>query len=148
MKVIMLKDVRGVGQKGKVVEVSDGYGLNYLVANGFAVQATAEKEAEVKKRFADEAARNASRDKAIAEKVRALEGKKVVIKAKANDHGHLFKKIKRDDVAEALANTGGFIDPSMIKDFGDSVQDVGEHVIHIVGAGAEAAVTVVIEALN
>ena len=45
MKVIFLKDVGGVGQRGSIKEVSDGYAMNFLIAQGLAVQATPEKVA-------------------------------------------------------------------------------------------------------
>ena len=41
MKVIMLADVKKVGKKGEIVEVADGYGRNFLIRGGLAVQATA-----------------------------------------------------------------------------------------------------------
>lgn len=148
MRVIMIRDVGGVGQRGKVVNVSDGHALNYLIPNGFAVQATPEKVAELERKNAIDAERNAARDKEVAAKLKDLDGKKVVIKVKANDQGHLFKKVKKDDVVDALANMASFIDPSMINDFGGAIAEVGEHVVHVVGAGVEAAITIAVEAAN
>ena len=40
MRVILLQDVRGSGNKGDVIEVKDGYARNYLIRKGFAVEAT------------------------------------------------------------------------------------------------------------
>ena len=44
MKVIFLKDVGGVGQRGTIKDISDGYAQNFLIPNGLAEQATAEKK--------------------------------------------------------------------------------------------------------
>ena len=51
MKVILLQDVKPLGKKGDVVEVSDGYGKNFLIKKGMAKAATAENihEAQQKK---------------------------------------------------------------------------------------------------
>lgn len=40
MKVLFIKDLKGQGKKGEVKTVKDGYGMNYLIKNGYAVQAT------------------------------------------------------------------------------------------------------------
>lgn len=44
MKVLMKKDLRKVGNRGEIVEVSDGYGANYLIPNGYAVLYTQEAQ--------------------------------------------------------------------------------------------------------
>lgn len=42
MKVLLLKDVKGTGKEGEVVEVKDGYGKNFLIGKGLALHATNE----------------------------------------------------------------------------------------------------------
>ena len=59
MKVILLSDVKNVGKKGEVKQVADGYGRNYLVKNGLAVEATKKSMEILTKQKADEAAREA-----------------------------------------------------------------------------------------
>ncbi|MFA7309286.1 MAG: 50S ribosomal protein L9 [Candidatus Paceibacterota bacterium] len=135
MKVIMLKDVGGVGQRGKVIEVSDGYALNFLIAKGNAIQATPQKIADVEKTNAELAKNAAEKNAAMEQSIRALEGTSVDIKAKVNEKGHLFKKIMKEDVAKAL-----FLSPDTIVDFQGPIKESGEHKIKIAFAGAKATV--------
>lgn len=102
MKVILTQDVKGQGKKGQVVDVSDGYARNFLLAKGLATEATKsnlndlkgkQESAEYKiKTDTDEA-------KKIAEQMKALV---VNLKAKAGDNGKLFGSITSKDVADAL----------------------------------------------
>lgn len=102
MKVILLKDVKGSGKAGDTLNVADGYARNFLIAKGFAIEATA-------KNLNDLAGKKASAqhkldvEKAENEKVAAaLEGKEVVIKAKAGQGGKLFGAVKSSDIADAI----------------------------------------------
>src|SRR3990167_6655082 len=91
MKVIMLKDVGGVGQRGALVNVADGYALNFLIPRGAAEQATADKIAQLEKRRASDAVATAERDREWVAHAERLEAKYVTIIAKANDAGHLYQ---------------------------------------------------------
>ncbi len=102
MKVILLKDVKGSGKAGDTLNVADGYARNFLIAKGFAIEATA-------KNLNDLAGKKASAqhkldvEKADNEKIAAaLEGKEIVIKAKAGQGGKLFGAVKSSDIAEAI----------------------------------------------
>ena len=83
MKVILQQDVKGQGKKGQMVEVSDGYGRNFLLPRKLAVEATAENVNTMKMQDKAKAARLAeekAQAQALAEK---LKGVQVNIKARA-----------------------------------------------------------------
>lgn len=107
MKVILLQDVQGTGKKGEIKEVKDGYARNCLIKKGLAQEATAanlnllqgQKDHAQHKIDVDTA--NA---KAIAEK---LEGKTVVVKAKAGQNGRLFGTVTSKEVSAAIKQSLG-----------------------------------------
>ena len=74
MKVIFLKDVGGVGQKGSVKDVADGYAMNFLIAQGLAVQATNDMLAAHAKRQAEETAQKEKETQALTKAVEGLRG--------------------------------------------------------------------------
>ena len=102
MKVILQQDVKGQGKKGQLVEVSDGYGRNFLLAKKLAVLATPENvntmKQQEKARKAQEAAEKAEAE-ALAKK---LESITVKITAKAGEGGRLFGAVTSKEISEAL----------------------------------------------
>ena len=102
MKVILLKDVKGQGKKGQLVEASDGYARNFLLPRKLAVLATAENlntmKQQEKARKAQEAAEKAEAE-ATAEKLKELT---VKVAAKAGEGGRLFGAVTNKEIAEAL----------------------------------------------
>ena len=102
MKVILKADVKGKGKKGDLVEVSEGYGRNFLLPRGLADLATADNLNL--KRQADEAhARRAALEQQnardIAEKLKTC---KVVLQAKGGAGGRLFGAVTAKEISEAL----------------------------------------------
>ncbi len=104
MKVILTQDVKGKGKKGQMVEVSDGYGRNYLLPRGLAKEAT---NSNINVMEGQAASAEFRRQKEI-EEAQALSEKlkeiKVELKAKAGENGKLFGSITSKDVAEALTS--------------------------------------------
>ncbi len=102
MKVILQEDVKKVGAKGEVVEVSDGYGRNYLLPRKLAVEAnaanlnTAKVKAENKARKAQQEADEAKLLGAQLEKI------SVKIPVKIGKDGKLFGSVSGSDVAKVL----------------------------------------------
>lgn len=102
MKVILLKDIKGTGKKGEIINASDGHARNYLIPRGLAKEATDgsvrqlehQNAAKVKKE--EEAFEQA---KKLAEEINKLE---VTFKTKAGEGGRLFGSITSKDVVDMI----------------------------------------------
>ena len=107
MKVILKQDVKTIGKKDEIHEVSDGYARNFLFPRGLAAPADAaagnmaRTKSEAKEHHAAEALAAA---RALADTVK---DKTVTLKAKGGASGRLFGKITAKDVAEALSKVAG-----------------------------------------
>lgn len=102
MKVILQQDVRGQGKKGQLVEVSDGYGRNFLLPRKLAVEATAENLNTMKMQDKARKARQAeekAQAEALAERLKSCQ---VKIAARAGQGGRLFGSITSKEIAEEL----------------------------------------------
>ncbi len=140
MKVLMQKDVGGVGRVGEVREVSDGFALNALIPQGKAVQATPallllhehrarEKHIAEKAQRAEDAAR-----------VRALKNTPLLFKVRASEKGGLFKAIGEREIAEKIAL------PREAVRLEQPIKTVGEHTVSIAHAGETVLLVVRVEA--
>lgn len=146
MKVILLADVKDVGKKGDVAEVSDGYGKNFLIKKGLAKAATASNIHEAEQRKAAQAFHKAEEVKALQALAATLNGKSVSVKIKVSENGKVFGSVTTLHVSEALSKLGFDIDKKKIKM--DSVKNVGSYPAEIrLMEGIIAKITVVVEAL-
>ncbi len=129
MKVILIDTVDGLGRKGDVVDVADGYARNYLVPKSKAIKATrgALKEAETLRRSREESERV---EKAAASQIaEALADSRVVVAARSAEEGKLFGSIGARNVAEAIAQyTGVQVEPQIIMLTGP-IKEIGLHEI-------------------
>ncbi|MDQ4097537.1 MAG: 50S ribosomal protein L9 [Actinomycetota bacterium] len=107
MRVILRSDVTNVGRKGDVLDVSDGFGRNYLVPKGLAMRATegAMAQAAAMRRARD---LKEAKDRASAEEIaRRLTPTVIRIAARAGAEGRLFGSVTATDVVEAVAGQTG-----------------------------------------
>ncbi|MBD5130800.1 MAG: 50S ribosomal protein L9 [Ruminococcaceae bacterium] len=107
MKVILLEDVKGTGKKGEIHEVKDGYAINCLIKKGLAQEANA-KNLNLLQGQKDSAQHKIDVDVANAKDIAGkLEGKSVIVKAKAGQNGRLFGTVTSKEVSAAIKQSLG-----------------------------------------
>ena len=115
MKVILLKDIRGVGQRHEVKNVSDGYAVNFLFPQKAAEPAT---DTKIKQFESERMAKDAEQKKLeeqLNAKISLLKDKSITLEARATEKGSLFKSITAKEVSKAiLASESLEIPPSSI----------------------------------
>ncbi len=130
MKVILKEDVKSIGSMGQIVDVADGFGRNYLVPKGLAVEANIKniKSLEHEKKVIQE------KVKKIKNQAQDLAGRvsdtTLVIKAKAGEEGKLFGSVTTMDIVEQLKNAGIDIDKKKII-LEEPIKRVGSYSIKI-----------------
>jgi len=131
MQVILLKDVGGVGQRGNVKEVSDGYALNFLIPNGLAEQATKKKldEHEVHQKEISQA--NVERDKHWKKVIENIAGKRITVSIRANNVGHLYTQLPVSVIAQAIRDEFGADIPEKAIKVTHPVKEVGEAIARV-----------------
>lgn len=102
MKVILTADVKGKGKKGEMVTVSDGYARNFLFPRNLAVNADAQAMTELKNREDSKAFHIAEEKKAAQAVWDKINGKTVVINAKAGASGKLYGSITSKEIADEI----------------------------------------------
>ena len=103
MKVILLKDVKGLGKAGQVANASDGYARNFLFPKKLAMEATDNNMKILERKRAEIEAQRAM-DKAVAEELKSKieAAAPVTIESKAGDGGRLFGAVTAKDIADAF----------------------------------------------
>ena len=127
MKVLMRSDVDGVGKKGDLVDVADGYARNFLVPKGFAILASPGVEKQAQQMRRSRLVKDAS-DRAGAEEIaKTLVPAIITFKARAGAEGKLFGSITAQDVADAVhEQTGIELDRKLLV-FDEAIKTTGTH---------------------
>ena len=102
MKVILTQDVKGSGKKGQLVNVSDGYARNFLLAKGLAKEATNQAMNDLKNKEVAKQYHADMEKKAAQEAAAKIEGKTIKLTAKAGQKGRLFGSVTAKEIAEAV----------------------------------------------
>lgn len=145
MKVILIKDVKGSGKAGQVLDVADGYARNFLLAKGYAIEATAKNINDLEGKKASQQ-HKLDVAKADAEAAAAkLSGKTLTIKAKAGQGGKLFGSVTSTTLCDMIKSQFGVdVDKKKIVLNGD-IKSYGDYSFEIKmtqGVSAKMAVKV------
>ena len=116
MKVIMLADVKKVGKKGDIVEVADGYGRNFLIRGGLAVQATAGSQKVLDQQKLQEALNEQEKKVKAEEVARKLENLTLRFHVKSGKEGRVFGSVSTKQIVEELRKQGLNVDKRKILD--------------------------------
>ena len=130
MKVILLKDVKGSGKAGDVIDAKDGFARNFLIKNGLAKEADAQalndnnnKKAAVEFHRQEQLKAN----KALREK---LNGASVTLAVKTGENGKFFGSVTNKEIAEKLYELGYDIDKKKIV-LASNIKAVGSYSVTV-----------------
>ena len=131
MKVILLEDVKALGKKGQIVEVSDGYGKNFILKKKLGVEANSASMNDLK-------LQNANKEKVAKEQLEAakalaadLETKSVVVKIKGGEGGKVFGSVSSKEIAAAYKEQCGMdIDKKKIQ-LSEAIRTYGVHEVPV-----------------
>jgi large subunit ribosomal protein L9 len=152
MKVILTEEIRGLGTRGEVVTVKDGYARNFLLPKNLAREATTGnmKQIEHERR---KWALLAQQERDVAQKAAdKVKGVKIRIEKRVGENGHLFGSVTANEIADALAAKGIEVDKRRIE-LSQPIKSAGMHdvevrlhrdvtaqiQVEVVGQGAEQA---------
>jgi large subunit ribosomal protein L9 len=130
MKVILTDEIRGLGTRGDVVTVKDGYARNYLIPKNLAREATTGNLKSVEQER-KKWALLAQQEKVVAEKAAAsVQGVKVTIAKRVGEHGNLFGSVTANDIADALVARGIEVDKRRIE-LAHPIKTLGTHDVDV-----------------
>lgn len=145
MKVILRSDVKGVGKKGDLKNIADGYALNALFPKKLAVAATADsirhlEQEEKKRKMIVE--KELSEAKALGKKISSM----TFTLVRRAEKGKLFGAIHEGDIVEAFATEKIAVEKKQVF-FEKQIKEIGSHSIGInLGHGIQASFTIIIKA--
>jgi len=131
MRVVLHETIAGLGNRGDIVDVSDGYARNLLIPKGQAQQASPGVEAQAAAMKKSWQARNAKEREAAEEVAKVLVARTVEISARAGAEGKLFGSVTSGDVAEAIQTQVGVeLDRRMIA-LDEPIRSTGMHAVTV-----------------
>ena len=131
MKVILLQDVKSLGKKGEIVEVSDGYARNYVLPKKLGAEANSKNMNDLKLQKANEEKVAKQQLEAAQEMAKLLETKEVVVKMKSGEGGKTFGSISSKEIAEeAKKQCDLALDNKKIQ-LPEAIKSLGVYEVHV-----------------
>ncbi|HET8774067.1 MAG TPA: 50S ribosomal protein L9 [Thermoanaerobaculia bacterium] len=130
MKVILTEEIRGLGTRGDVVTVKDGYARNYLIPKNLAQEATKGNLNAIEHQRRKWALLAQEEKNAAQKAADRVKGVKVQIEKRVGEHGHLFGSVTANEIADALLEKGIEVDKRRIE-LGSPIKNIGLHDVEV-----------------
>ena len=131
MKVILTEDVKKLGKKGEVVEVSDGYARNYVLPKKLGVEANGKNMNDLKLKKANEQKIAQEQLEAAKDFAKVLETKEVLVSIKSGEGGKAFGSVSSKEIAEAAKDQHGLeIDKKKIQ-MPEAIKSLGVYQVNV-----------------
>ena len=126
MKIVLRDNVDGLGKRGEILDVADGYSRNYLIPKGLAMRATpgAQAEAEAMRRVEEQRdAKSRDAANALAQRIGATP---MTIAARASDEGRLFGSVGVTEIVGAAEHAGIELERRYVQ-LDEPIKELGDH---------------------
>ncbi|MBQ9514057.1 MAG: 50S ribosomal protein L9 [Clostridia bacterium] len=144
MKIVLLKDVKGTGKAGDVVEAKDGYAKNFLIKNGLAKVADAQALNDNKNQKEAQAFHRSEQLKANRELREKIDGIEITLTAKSGENGKFFGAITNKEIGDKLNELGFDIDKKKIV-LDANIKATGRYTVSVrISAEETAKITVIV----
>jgi large subunit ribosomal protein L9 len=148
MKIILLKDVAKVGKRHEIKNIADGHAQNFIIPRGLGIPAT---DANVRKLETMKSASDGDRtvqETLLAKNLEALGEITINISGKANEKGHLFAGVHKDEIVEAVAKQANItIHPDFLM-LDKPFKETGNHIVIVQAGGKKANLKLRIEGIK
>ncbi len=131
MKVILTQELKGRGGEGDVIDVAQGFAVNYLLPKGIAIQATKGELKQLEQRRHNIEKRELARTTDATKIQEALNGATVIVRAKVGEEGQLFGSVTTPMISEAIAEQIGCVIDRRRIDTASTIKQAGEHPVYV-----------------
>lgn len=131
MKVILLEDVKSLGKKGEIINISDGYARNFVLPKKLGLEANAKNLNDLKLQKANDEKIAKEQLEAAQELAKVLETKEVIVKMKSGEGGKTFGSISSKEIAaEAKKQCDLELDKKKIQ-LPEAIKALGAYEVHV-----------------
>lgn len=148
MKIILLKDVAKVGKRHEIKNIADGHAQNFIIPRGLGIPATPANIQKIEiMKIAGDIDRNVQ-ETLLAKNLETLAELTINLSGKANEKGHLFAGIHKDEIVEAVQKQANIaIHPDFIM-IDKPLKETGNHIVIIQAGGKKANLKLSIEGIK
>ncbi len=131
MKVILQADVKTLGNKGQVIEVAEGYGRNYLLPRGLAIEASGGNMKILAEQKAAGDRKKTKEEAAAKELASRLEHVNLIIKTKMGKSGRLFGSVTSKEISDVLQQSHGIVLDKRKIELKEPIKSLGEYKLNV-----------------